>query len=164
MPRRADRSLLPALLAGVLGLLLIVQCLLPVGGEISADVLAPLRVSRFSVAAMPPSADPSPVLERPLFAPRLVMSTAAQGSAPILGGASVAGTVSIRGRALAVVRRVDGSVYNLPLGGAVGGWRLVSLNSATARFQKGSEQLELAYGAISVSPPKEAESGEDDAE
>lgn len=160
-PQRADRSLLPGVLASLLATLLVVQIVVPVESEIAAGVLPPVRAPRFSDFAMTASADPAPILARPLFAPRLSMIGTGQGPTQVLGGASVAGTMAIRGRTVAIVRRADGSVRYLSPGGVIDGWRLVGLTSSGARFQKGAERLELPFGAASVATPEDMEASED---
>ncbi|WNO54785.1 hypothetical protein [Stakelama saccharophila] len=81
------------------------------------------------------------VYARPLFAPLPGEgdATAMPADAPDLAG--------IVGRldqgAVALVRLADGSVRSLAPGDAVGGWRLVSLASDAAFFERGGRQLRV---------------------
>jgi len=97
------------------------------------------------------------VFDRPLFAPRQSPFAAANGGeAPVLGGAAVAGTVTLGRRNFAVVRRPDGAVSNLAIGGTISGWRLVALTAQGALFVKSGVRRIVAYGAApSAQPPAE---------
>ena len=146
-PNRADRTVLPAALASLLALAFGLQL---IWTSSEPDLPPVLAVGAARSNAAPPKIVPtatSPiVLERPLFAPRQSVSVANGALPSILGGAMVAGTVSIRGRTFAVIRRPNGTASNLSVGGSVAGWRLVSLGQQAAVFVKGAERREIAYG------------------
>jgi len=157
-PRRADGTVLPAVLAALLALAFAAQ-LVWAGDE--ADLPPVLAVSaaraNFAAPAVMPVAVPAVVFERPLFAPRQSLTATATATAaapPALGGAVVAGTATIRGRTFAVVRRADGTVANVALGGRVGGWRLVALGQDGAVFVRSGERLQVAYGAQAAATPE----------
>lgn len=163
-PQRADRSLLPGVFAGLLGLLLIGQLFLPSGSEVAVGQQGMVGLAQLASTEMLVPTDPAPILGRPLFAPRQSMISGSKGPAPVLGGASVAGSVTVRGRIMAIVRRIDGTVHNLPLGGALDGWRLVELTPSSARFRKGGERLDLPFGTVAMAGPGGEDSDEDDDE
>lgn len=147
-PNRADRTVLPAALASALALAFGLQ-LIWTSSEPDLPPVMAVGAAR-SNAAIPriaPTAPSSAILERPLFAPRQSAVVANGAPPPMFGGAMVAGTVSIRGRTFAVVRRPNGAVSNLSVGGSLGGWRLVSLSQQAAVFVKGAERREVAYGS-----------------
>ncbi len=157
VPNRADDTILPAVLAGLLAVLLAVQLLLS-GAD--PDLPPALAVSasrtKTTIPEMAPVVAARVIFDRPLFAPRQSLTAALRtGAASMIGGALVAGTVSIRGRSFAVVRRANGDVMNLGIGGVIDGWRLVALQAGGAVFVKGKESRVLAYGAAAFAPAEE---------
>ncbi len=159
LPNRGDATLVPGVLAGILVAMLGLQLWLA-GLEPEQPPVLPINVrsanSIFQI--MPQAIAAQAIFSRPLFAPRQTMSTPSGTTAPLaLGGASVAGTVTIRGRGVAVVRRTDGSVANVSIGGVVGGWRLIALREEGAVFANGKEQRLIRYsGAASQTADDEA--------
>lgn len=148
-PSRADGTLLPAVLAGLLVVGLVGQCVATGGTPDLPPVMAVGAArTRLRVPTVVPVSVARVIVDRPLFAPRQSVTSAADGNPPsILGGASVAGTMAIRGRTYAVVRRPDGTSANLSVGATLGGWRLVALGQQGATFVKGGDRRVVAYGA-----------------
>jgi hypothetical protein len=155
LPRRADGTVLPAVMTALLAMVFAAQLFWASAEEDLPPVLAVSAArANFGVPAVAPVAVPQSIFERPLFAPRQSLALAAAAAAaapPALGGAVVAGTATIRRQTTAVVRRPDGSVANIAIGGVVGGWRLVALGQEGAVFVKGRERLRVAYGAQAAS-------------
>lgn len=120
------------------------------------------RVARYGAPAAPRVDIPQVILARPLFAPR--RAETANPVAAALGGAMVAGSVAYRGRSRAVLRQSDGSIRYVPVGGSVAGWRLIALQPDFARFAKGGQRLDVAYGAAGVAPPDPSAEEEEDVE
>jgi hypothetical protein len=147
-PRRAEDTILPGVLSGLLVITFGFQLVLAGADPELPPVLA-VGSSRGNVTV--PSAAPvraaQGIFKKPLFAPRQSMTAGqtADAVAP-MGGASVAGTVTIRGRAVAVIRRPNGTVTNLSVGGTIDGWRLVSLQTDRAVFTKKGMKRDIAYG------------------
>lgn len=157
LPSRADGTLLPALLSGALAVALLAQLTWTAR---EPDLPAALHVSAPSARAEVPVISPvvasSEIFRRPLFAPRQSASVAADGPPPpMLGGAVVAGTVSVRGRTFAVVRRPNGTSFNMAVGGRLYGWTLAALRDEGAIFVKGAARQTMAYGAQPVTEAAE---------
>lgn len=143
-PRRADRTLLPAALTALLGLLLVVQLAVPSPVEL-ADVgfARPLRLAPLVVPAL--AADPE-IAARPLFSPRRRDSVevgVADKAAP-LEGARIVGIVTVRGRARLFVQALDGRVTPVALGGSYKGWQLVRIDAGQVLAVRGAERAVLA--------------------
>lgn len=166
LPRRADRTLLPAVLAGGLTVALFVQIVLPTAPEMSSPLPLGAGMARFAAPPVAGSGSPADIMARPLFAPRQSMDGSGEGggAAPVLGGASIAGTISAGGRMRAVVRRPDGEIYNIPVGAMISGWRLIGLGSGSARLRKDSQTIDLPFGAQALTPPTDAEEEEENEE
>lgn len=152
LPRRADRTLLPAALLALLVLLLAVQLLLPSSVELpDAGLARPLRLRPLVVA--PLAADPVIAL-RPLFAPGRTESFepgAANKAAP-LEGARAVGVIATRGGAARLfLQAADGSLVRLAPGNSYRGWRLVRLTPSEAQFVRGTQGVTLPITA-SVPP------------
>lgn len=157
MPNRADGTLLPALLAVALAATLLAQ----LGWTAREPELPPalpvsVPVSNFRVPTISPVAASGEIFRRPIFAPRQSASAASDGAPPpMLGGAVVAGTVSVRGRTFAVVRRPNGTSFNMAIGGRLNGWSLTALRDEGAIFVKGNTRQTMAYGAQPVTEATE---------
>lgn len=166
LPRRADRTLLPAVLAGGLAVALLMQIVLPAAPDMPSPLPVGTGMARFAAPSVGGSASPAAIMARPLFAPRQAMDGSGEGggSAPVLGGASIAGTISAGGRTRAVVRRPNGEIYNIPVGGMISGWRLIGLGSGSARLRKDSQTIDLPFGAQALAPPTDAEKDEENEE
>ncbi|MFM9976613.1 MAG: hypothetical protein ACKVOP_01015 [Sphingomonadaceae bacterium] len=147
------------MLAALLAMVFVLQLFLARADEDLPPVLAVSAArSNFIAPSVAPVAVPSGIFQRPLFAPRQSLAaTGAVAAPPPLGGAVVAGTATIRRRTFAVVRRSDGSVANVAIGGVVSGWRLVALGQERAVFVKGGERLQIPYGAQPTSTGGEGE-------
>jgi hypothetical protein len=152
---------LPAILAGVLVVAAGAQILLPHSVELPPGRAAGRVVAAYLAPAVDRIAVPGVILAQPLFAPRRADAGAPGGIEPALGGAVVAGTVSVRGRSFAVVRRADGQIGNLPIGGRIAGWRLVALSAQGAAFVKEGKRIEVAYGAVAAVAPQRDEEEEE---
>lgn len=157
LPNRADGTLLPGILVALLAAALGVQ-LWAANAEPDLPPVLAVGATRL-VTAIPtiaPVKAARVIFDRPLFAPRQAMTAATGFGQPlVLGGASVAGMVSVRGRSYAVIRRANGEVSNLAIGGLVNGWRLVSLRADGAAFVKDSVRQDIAYGAAAIRPTEE---------
>ena len=151
LPSRDNRTLLPALLAAVLVLMIALQFALPVDDELASD--ARRVVPSDGVDAAIGRVVPDPVILRSaLFSPS--RSSAANGAATVgkgpLGGAAVVGAVRVAGRARAVIQQSDGTAISVAVGGRYQGWTLISLSSTAALFLRDGERLMMAFtnGAI----------------
>jgi hypothetical protein len=151
LPNRADQTLLPGILTGVLVLTLVAQ-IMWLNPEPQLPPAMTVTAARFNFAT--PTAVQVPVsraiFDRPLFAPRQSAVTAQNSGAPVLplGGAVVAGTVTVRGRTFAVVRRPNRTTRNMAIGSELDGWRLASFGQQSAVFAKGRERREITFGAL----------------
>ena len=157
LPNRAERTLLPTLLSAMLAATFLTQLL---WADRDADLPPVMAVTaaqgNFKAPKIPLVEVPRNIFSRPLFAPRKSTTLKNDGSPPpVLGGATIAGTVSIRGRSVVVVQRPGGAVTNLTIGGALGGWRLSAIGQRGAIFVRGSERRDIAYGAPPSGAPTE---------
>ena len=160
-PNRADRTRLPALLVAVLAMAAIVQLLGARNDPLPVGLPAVQTARNFDLPVVRPITAAAIITGRPLFAPRqMSIATAAAVTAPaVLGGATVVGSISVRGRSYAVIRRADRSTVNLPVGGFEKGWRLVAIGSDSATFTKGEERRALDFGAAQATgEPEQAPS------
>lgn len=106
---------------------------------------------------------PPILLERPVFSPgRTATGAADQAIQAPLGGAVVAGTVSVKGRSYAVVQRPDGVVVRLAVGARYAGWRLRSLSSTGAVFDQGAQRLSLTFGVAPAQTVTETAENEEE--
>lgn len=155
-PRRAEGTVLPSVLASALAIALAIQ-FISVDREPDLPPVLAVGAGRadFAMPAVPPVNAASVIFDRPLFAPRQSLVASSGGQVLPLGGASVAGTVTIRGRAFAVVRRANGTVSNIAIGGVVGGWRLIALRPEGAVFVKNKVRRQIAYGATPLAATEE---------
>ena len=157
-PTRANRALFPAICAGGLALCLVLQLALTGGVEIPED-----SPSGGQARAVLPSisGQPLPPILRAnsIFSPgRTALDAVGEAASAPLGGAVVAGAVSIKGRSYAVIQRPDGRITRLGVGGFFEGWRLRALTAKAAHFDQGAQKLILNFGARSVQgPPQSAE-------
>lgn len=88
-----------------------------------------------------------------IFSPtRTAIAADGQGVPAPLGGARVAGAITVSGRALAIVQHADGSVTRLPLGASLSGMRLVALGRDGATFASGTGRLHVAFGSAPAAP------------
>lgn len=153
---------LPLALAVLLALALAAQIVLAALAP-AAEFPPVARVARIGGGPLP--ADPPPVTipaslaGGSLFAPIPGVSGSKTGAAPPdpLGGVVIAGVVQ-RGRTrLALVSAPGGALHYVAPGGLVAGWRLAALGPHSALLTRGSDHLDLAYGAHAVvAPPSSA--------
>jgi hypothetical protein len=106
---------------------------------------------------------PTIIRERPIFSPRRTAVKANEQAVALpLEGAAIAGTVSIKGRTYAVLQRPDGRTSRLTVGMRYAGWRLRSMSSTGAVFDKGEQRLPVTFGAASAQQtPQTAENEEE---
>lgn len=153
LPNRDDRTLLPALLAGMLVLMLALQFALPAVDELPADAgrVVPVRGVDAAIARVIP--DPA-ITRNALFSPTrggAANGAGDDGPGP-MGGATLAGIVKVGNRARAVVQQSDGTVVSVAVGGRYQAWTLVALSPTTAKFARDGEQWTLAVGGGAVLP------------
>ncbi len=156
----------PAARAPLFCIVVLVLCaVLQLGLATAPDLGAvPSPTARVTVAPSPTVARtyiPPSILAHPVFAPRM---TAAAASGPVqpLGGASIAGVVTIGRTRYAIVRRADGKVGHMRIGGGIAGWRIAALDGTGATLIRGSERLQLPYGAATPPPAAAATASEED--
>lgn len=145
-PSRDNGTILPALLAGALVLMIALQFALPAELDLPAEGsrIVPVRMVQGNVARVVP--DPV-ILRDALFSPArsaVAGGTATGGTGP-LDGAIVVGMVRARGVARAVIQQSDGTALSVPVGGRYRSWRLVSITSGNAVFSRDGERLALAF-------------------
>ena len=118
---------------------------------------APGMAVDVAVRSIPASPE---ILTRPLFSPTRRGGNPAGASADApWGDVTVAGMVSGRGFARAMLRLPDGTVQSVPLGGGFRGWRLEALTTEAARFGKDGQHIKISYGSR-AEPAAEATSEE----
>jgi hypothetical protein len=146
--------MLPAALAAVLALAVVVQLMLGADTPLPPAAPGPVRIARSAAPAVPAVIAPPVILERDIF------TRPAQGPAGVaaptaqLGGAAIAGTVSVLGRRVAIVALPGGGFRRIAPGDMIAGWTLLGLGPDGARLRRGAETLILPYGAA-VAPPAE---------
>jgi len=151
LPSRDDRTLLPALLAALLVLMMAIQFALPVAEELPSD--ARRVVPSGSVEAVVGRVVADPVIVRnALFSPSrgsAASAAAGVGNGP-LGGATVVGMVRVGKVARAIIQQADGMAVSVAVGGVYRGWTLVALSTTRARFLRDGERLAMDFtnGAI----------------
>ncbi|MEK6638398.1 MAG: hypothetical protein AABY88_09980 [Pseudomonadota bacterium] len=143
---------MPALLCGVLVLMLALQFALPTGDELPIEVrrVAPARLAQREVDRV--AADPV-ILRNALFSPGRGGggggNVAATGP---LDGAAVVGMVRGRGFARAILQQSDGSAVSISVGGNYHGWRLIGLSQGNAIFNKEGERIAMAFTGGRILP------------
>lgn len=160
-PASAEGTLLPALLAGLFVLLLVVQLAWPTSVALpDAEVIRPLRLKPLVVD--PVAANPV-ITQRPLFAPGRRETTVpgvADKAAP-LEGARAIGIIKVRGAPRAFLQAPEGPVTSVGLGGSYKGWRIVQIDRGQIVAIKGAETATLAVTSSAPPPPAAPEDGED---
>ncbi len=154
LPNRADRSILPALLALILAALIVAQIMMPPLTEL--DIVAGRTkvpaINQQSVAIT--GADPV-ILNRPIFTPSRGASANGSGNSDAsnapMAGAIFAGIVRVRGYSRAVMQRADGDAVSVSVGASFFGWRLISMNDDAATFMREGVKYRapLSVGGIS---------------
>ncbi len=135
---------MPALLCGVLVLMIALQFALPTDEELPAEVrrVVPARLAQSAVNRVVP--DPN-ILRSALFSPGRGGGGANVAAVGPLDGAVVVGMVRGRGFARAVLQQSDGSPVSVSVGGSYRGWRLIALAQGNAVFSKEGERLAMAF-------------------
>lgn len=111
-----------------------------------AEMLA-TRQARVVLPSISGQTLPPILLQNPIFSPARTANDAKSAAAlNPLGGAVVAGAVSIRGRSYAVIQRPDGAIVRLGIGSVYAGWRLRSLSTSGALFEQGAQKMTLNFG------------------
>lgn len=152
LPSRADQTLLPALLAVMLALLLLFQLT-----DDQSEQLPPAGIGRV-VAPLPAKAtfDAAPadpvLLADPVFSERRVGKPASGAQEGPLGGAVIVGTAHGRGFARAILRAPSGAVVSVPVGGRYLGWRLLGLAPDAVAFRRGAEMVRMPLGGAYGQP------------
>jgi hypothetical protein len=161
-PTRANGALVPALCAAVLLLCVALQLALTSDVEIPEAGRAGAR-ARPQVPLIAGQFVPPIIQERPIFSPSRTLAIASDQTVALpLGGAAVAGTVSIKGRTYAVIQRPDGTITRLAVGQRYGGWRLRSLSPTGALFDKGAQKLPMSFGAAMAQPTTQTAENEEE--
>jgi hypothetical protein len=141
-PSRADRTLLPALLAALLLALLVLQFAMPATvalPDVAPAAAPPLPARRVPVV----TADPV-LLDRALFArSRNATTGAAAGTGAALGGANAVGYAATRGMIRLFLQEPDGTLRTLAPGNVYQGWRLMGVSPRSARFERDGQRIEL---------------------
>ncbi len=144
-PSRDSGTLLPALLSGVLALMVALQFALP------AEVELPLQIGQ-AVPARIATSEVARVVSNPVIMRNALFTPSRGGSgggnvatAGPLDGAVVVGTVRGRGFARALLQQSDGSSIAVPLGGGYRGWRLAGLNRDAAIFTRDGERIAMPF-------------------
>lgn len=150
LPTRANRAVMPALCAAVLLVLAALQLVLTSDVQLPEQSLSGGGVRSKLPGIAPDGIDPL-LLRNAIFAPTRTAG-AEQSEATPLGGASLAGAVTVAGRSMAIVQRADGTVVRLPLGGSVSGMRLIAINRSGAVFVSGGKRVYVAFGAVASAP------------
>jgi hypothetical protein len=142
---------MPALLCGVLVLMIALQFALPTDTELPTEVrrVVPARLAQNSVGRVVP--DPI-ILGSALFSPARGGGGGNVAAIGPLDGAVVVGMVRGRGFARAVLQESDGGAVSVPVGGSYRGWRLVSLSQGNAVFNKEGERVALTFTSGRILP------------
>ncbi len=162
LPRRADRTRLPAALAGGLVLLVGIQLALPADVELpDAGVVPRLRLRPVEVPAV--VSDPV-ILGRALFAPGRRNDPLAAGpdstAALPLGGALAVGVVRSRAGVRVFLQAPDGKVVAVSPGGGYQGWQLVRIAPDAVTFARGPTTHRLLLSASQTPLPRATEPAE----
>jgi hypothetical protein len=148
-PRRADGTLAPALAAGALAAMLLLQLMVP--RTVTLPEPGVVRPFTLDPARPMPLAPGTAMLVRPLFAARVAPGVpgAAAVEEPV-GGARAIG-VAVRGGArTGFVQAPDGTVVSLSPGAAYHGWQLVAVHAGALVFRRGAALATLPVTAGSA--------------
>jgi hypothetical protein len=145
-PERAEGTVLAALLAVLLALMLMAQFVLPAERP-DPPAVPPAGLGAAPVSLSAATADPA-LSRRSIFRPTRLAASSAPG-APIgpLDGASPVGVVKVRGAARLILQTPGGTAVTLRPGQSWQGWRLVAIGTDSVRFARGSESVTLDIGA-----------------
>ena len=161
-PSRADGTLLPAACAGALVAMAGLQ--LALTGEVDLpDAGWSGGGARAVLPAIPAPPVPSGLQRDTIFDP------ARTGDAPDAtanerpgGGLVVAGTITRRGRTLAIMQAPGGGITYLAPGGRIAGMRLLALPAQGALFETKGQRGLVPYGSAPPLSADAAEPTEDD--
>lgn len=163
-PASAEGTLLPALLAGLFGLLLLVRLVWPMTIPLpDAAVIRPLRLAPLII--VPLVADPE-ITQRPLFAPgrREIAGSGVADRSAALEGARAVGVIRVRGATRVFLQAPDGSVASVGLGGGYKGWRIVQIDRSRIVAIRGAETATLTVTASAPPAPATADPSEEEQE
>lgn len=162
LPQRDEGAALPAGLA--LLLLLVIPLQLWAGVETVTPTATPgsVRIARAAPPAVGVVVAPPVILARNIFQAPAVQPNGAPVATAALGGATVAGSVAVRGRRVAMIVLPGGRTAYLAPGRSLQGWTLVGLDTEGARFARDGKTLTVAFGAAAGAPT--ADPAEPDAE
>jgi hypothetical protein len=151
-PSRDNGTLLPALLAGVLVLMVALQFALPAEVELPPQIgqAAPARIAAREISRV--VSDPA-IARRALFTPGRG-GTGSVASAGPLDGAVAVGMVRGRGFARALLQQSDGRAVSVPIGGGYRGWRLAGLNKDYAIFTRDGERVAMPFTKGNAQPSR----------
>jgi len=147
IPRRADRTLLPATLAALLVLSFVLQLMSPVQLALpEVGIVAPFRLLPTKLGVV--VADDE-ILARPLFNPtrREGADPGVVDSAAPLEGARAVGVITARGVVRVFLQAPDGQVTTLGPGSSYRGWRFMRVSGGQLVFNRGGETLTLPISA-----------------
>lgn len=164
MPSRAEATLLPALLALVLAMLLLFQ-LAAAPGDATSDAAGTGygRVRMPHVTdhrEQPREIDPG-ILRAAIFTP--VRTPGGSDAEPValgpLGDAAPVGVTRARGATRIIIERTDGRIFVLPIGGRYNDWRITGADRTSVMFTGpgGKTRIPLADRPISTgrfNPPQ----------
>ena len=157
LPRADDATLTPAVLAGVLVAMLVLQGLWT-EPEPLAD--APVAMRHHVKPPLPAmdrvTVDPT-IAANAIFAPRgrtRPGSPASNAASSPLEGNLVTGSMSVGARSAVIVKRPDGRVVSVPVGGRIAGWMLRSIGQGAAVFVRNGRRLVVPFvsGAPGAAP------------
>lgn len=161
LPRRDSGEVLPAALVALLAAMTMTQLLLSAQAELPASGGVGFGAARFAAPLVAPVEVPAEIMARPLFAPRLAPPQAGggQATASAIGGAVIAGSISIRGRSRILIRHPDGRVAELAPGGTIAGWRLLRIGRTGVSLARDGKRIEVAFGAAAPAEAAPAQEG-----
>jgi hypothetical protein len=110
--------------------------------------------------------DPAPVVPNALLGSRSPFAPARAGigggaAEGPLGGAVIAGSVTVGAIRFAMVQDADGGIRRVAPGGGISGWRLDAVMPSGARLRRGHERIEVPYGARPAAKAQRDNQGED---
>jgi hypothetical protein len=161
LPQRDSGTVLPAALAALL--LVGIPLQLAFGVDTMTPPASPgtVRVARAAPPAVAAVVAPANILDRNIFVPPILKPGGTAAANAALGGVTIAGSVAVRGRRLAMVVRPGGRMAYLAPGATLDGWVLAAIDADAARFRKDGKTLAIPYGAPVAVPAAETEEPQD---
>jgi hypothetical protein len=147
-PERAEGTVLAALLAVLLALMLGAQFVLPQDRPAVPDV--PQMAARQATPQVTLVAADPVLARRSIFQPTRLSNAGADAASMALGpldGAVPAGIVRVRGAPRLVLQTPDGKSVTLRPGQSWQGWRLLGIGKDEVRFRRAGETITLGLGA-----------------